>query len=142
MTWLARSRPATVAPAVRPRPPKTSIWSKSAIPCADAPSAKELDLRLAKPQEIRRRGGNRPVDREYRDLEFVSGLHRAAEHEAMRHVEALYRPRARPAGSPRHLAIDPDFRIVVDIHAKYRHCPRSVEACGIHRDRQGRAEPE
>src|SRR5271155_3747432 len=76
--WPARSRPAIAAPAARPHPPKASIWSKSATPRAETPSAKEFDLRLAEPEEIRRCGRNRPVYGEDRDVELVAGGNRIA----------------------------------------------------------------
>ena len=44
------------------------------------PSAKEFDFRLPKPQEICRRGRNRPVDREDRDVECVPRGDGGAEH--------------------------------------------------------------
>ena len=38
--------------------------------------AEKLDLRRAEPDEVLRRHGNRPVDTEDRDLEFVNRLDR------------------------------------------------------------------
>src|SRR4051812_24234760 len=58
-------------------------FSKSAI------SAPELDLRLAEPNEIRRRGGNRAIDGEHRDFEFVAGVDGVPEHQPVGHVEPL-----------------------------------------------------
>src|SRR5262245_42308744 len=54
-------------------------------------SAEELDLRLAKPEEVRRCGGNWSVDSEERDFELVARGNDPAEHQAMRHVEDLDR---------------------------------------------------
>src|SRR5215472_11956437 len=54
--------------------------------------AEKLDLRRAEPDEVLRRHGNRPVDTEDRDLEFVSRLDRIRQHD--QHVEALDRGRA------------------------------------------------
>src|SRR5580704_4236497 len=119
MMWPTRSRPAIAARAARQHPPKASIWSKFATRRAETASAKEFDLRLAKPEEIRRCSRNRPVDREDRDLEFVAGGNGIGEHQAMGHVEALDRARARAAGRPRQFAIDPDLRVVVDIHPQH-----------------------
>src|SRR5262249_53542095 len=56
--------------------------------------AEKLDLRRAEPDEVLRRHGNRPVDTEDRDLEFVSRLDRIRQHDPIRHVEALDRGRA------------------------------------------------
>ena len=54
----------------------------------------------------------------------------------MEHVEALDRVRARPAGDPRHLAVDPDLGVVVDIDPQNPIAPE-VSSCicsnaGIH----------
>jgi hypothetical protein len=64
------------------------------------------------------------------------------EHQAMRHVEPLDLAGAGPAGSPRQLAIDPNFVVVVDIDAQHRHRAGGVEAQGICRDPQLCAVPE
>ena len=60
----------------------------------------------------------------------------------MGHVEPLDRARARPAGSPRQLAIDPDFCVIVDIRPQHRHRAGGVETRGISRDRKLCAVPE
>src|SRR3984893_12965287 len=98
-------------------------------------SAKKLDFRLAEPEEIRRCRGNRSVDGEDRDLELVARGDGAAEHQATGHVEALDRPGAGSSGGARHLAVDPDFGIVVDVHPQNGHRAGSVEPLGISRDR-------
>src|SRR5271166_1313037 len=119
----------------RSRRPSDTVAGRS-------PSAIELDLGLAKPEEICRRGRNRPVDGEDRDLEFLARSDGVAQHQAIGHIEALDRGRAGPAGRPRHLAIDPDFSVIVDVHRQHRFRAGSVETCGIGRYCQGRAEPE
>src|SRR5580700_11298771 len=126
MMWPTRSRPAIVARAARQHPPKASIWWKFATRRAETASAKEFDLRLAEPEEIRRCGRDRPIDRKDRDLELVAGGDGIGEHQAMGHVEPLDRAGARPAGRPRQFAIDPDFCVVVDIHPEHRHRARRV----------------
>jgi hypothetical protein len=80
----------------------TRGWRRSRCPGhAPAPSAIKLDLRLAKPQEIRRCGRDRTVDRENRNLECVARRNSIAKHKPVGHVEALDRGRARPPGRPR-----------------------------------------
>ena len=64
-----------------------------------------------------------------------------AEHQAVGHVEALDAARRRPAGGARHLAVDPDFGVVVDIDLEHRDRTGGVET-RIGRDRQPGAEPE
>src|SRR5436305_1791102 len=110
--WPAPSRPAIAAPGARPHRPRASTWSKSAIRRVETPSAEELDLRLAKPEEIRRCGRNRSVDRKDRDFELVARGDGIGEHQAMRHVEPLDGVRARAPGCPRQVAINPDFRVI------------------------------
>src|SRR2546426_7227048 len=88
-------------------------------------SPEELDLRLADEEEVPRCRRNRPVDRKHGDLEPVAGRHGAVgQHDAVGHVEALDRPWARPTGGARHRAVDPDFRVVVDVDAEHRHLGR------------------
>src|ERR1700731_4573482 len=103
--------------------------------CWLRPSAIELDLRLAKPEEICRRGRDRPVDGEDRDLEFLTRGDGIAEHEAIGHVEALDRGWARPAGRPRHLPIDPDFCVIVDVDRQHGFGAGGVETGGTRRYR-------
>ena len=64
------------------------------------------------------------------------------QHDAVGHVEALDRPRARPAGGARHRAVDPDFRVVVDVDAEHRLGAGGVEARDVRGDRQGGTEPD
>src|ERR1700760_4691695 len=57
--------------------------------CCRRRSPIEFDLRLAKPEEIRRRRRDRSVDGEDRDRERLPRLHRIAEHKAIGHIEDL-----------------------------------------------------
>src|SRR5262245_45831200 len=57
-------------------------------------SFEEFQLRLAEPDEIRRRDGDWPVDGEDRDLELVAALDRGAQHDALGHVVPLNSRRA------------------------------------------------
>src|ERR1700676_1469070 len=82
--------------------------------------AKKFDLRLAEPDEIHRCDRNRTVDAEDSDLELVARFDSIGEHHAIGHVEALDRGRAGVAGAARHLPIDPDFRVIIDVRRKHR----------------------
>src|SRR6516225_10304710 len=54
------------------------------------------------------------VNRKHCELESVAGLDFGAKHHAIGHVEALNGSRTGIAAPARHLAIDPDLRIIVD----------------------------
>src|SRR5437867_9870268 len=102
----------------------------------------KLNRRLPEKQEVRRCDRNWSIDTEDGNLELVAGLHRIGEYDAIRNVEALDRGRAGEAGPARHLAIDPDFRIIVDIRCEHRLGARSFEIPDFCRYGQIGAEPE
>src|SRR5215469_6128887 len=89
---------------------------------------KKFHLDLAQPQEIRGCGRYRAIDREHRELKVVARRRFCGEHDAVRHVETLDRVWAGPRSGARHLAVDPDLGIVVDIDPQYRHCAGGIEA--------------
>src|SRR5437016_4377634 len=93
-------------------------------------------------QEVRRRDRNWSVDAEDRNLELVARLDRIGEHDSIRNVEPLDRRRAGDAGAARHLPIDPDFGIIVDIGREHRLGARSFEIPDFGRYGQIGAEPE
>src|SRR5439155_11625197 len=79
----------------------------------------KLNRRLPEKQEVRRCDRNWSVDAEDGNLELVARLNRIGEYDPIRNVEALDRGRAGDAGPARHLPIDPDFRIIVNIGREY-----------------------
>src|SRR5881409_1685564 len=87
----------------------------------------EFNRRLPEKQEVRRRDRNWAIDAEDGHLELVACLNRVREYDAIGNVEALDRGRAGEAGPARHLSIDPDFRIIVDIRCEHRLGARSFE---------------
>src|SRR5207237_4452902 len=90
----------------------------------------------------RRCNGNWSVDAEDGNLKFVACLNRIGEYDPIGNVEALDRGRAGDARPARHLSVDPDFRIIVDIRCEYCLGTCSVEIpdfCGYG---QIGAEPE
>src|SRR5262249_24784824 len=104
--------------------------------------AEKLDLRRAEPDEVLRSHGNRPVDTEDRDLEFVSRLDRIRQHDPIRYAEALDGGRAGIAAAARHVPVDPDFRVVVDIGRKHGFCVDRFEIADLRRYRQHRSVPD
>jgi hypothetical protein len=84
-------------------------------------SPEKFDFCLAEPDGIGGRRRYRPVDAEHRNLEGVSGPDRIAEHDAIRHIEALDRGRARPAGCARQLSL------IIDIDGEDRLGARRLE---------------
>src|SRR5262245_58399586 len=92
--------------------PQADMWSSW--------SAEKFDFCIAEPNGVGGRRGYRPVDAEHRNLEGVAGPDRIAEHDAVGHVEALDRGRARPAGRARQLSIDPHLRVIIDVDGEYR----------------------
>src|SRR6516162_6518451 len=75
----------------------------------------KLNLRRAEPDEVLRRDGNRPIDAEDSNLEFVSRLDRIRQHHSIVHNEASDRCRAGISAAPPYLRVDPDFRVDVAI---------------------------
>src|SRR5262249_30646062 len=102
----------------------------------------KLNLRRAEPDEVLRRDGNRPIDAEDSNLEFVSGLDRIRQHHSIRHVEALDGGGAGIATAARHLAVDPDFSVVVDIRREHGFCVGRFEIADLRRYRQHRTVPD
>src|SRR5271163_3783798 len=102
----------------------------------------EFDLGLAEPDEIRRRDRDRSVDAEHRDLEFVARFDRICEYDAIGHVEALDRGWARIAAAARHLAVDPDLRVIVHIGGEHRLGARRLEVADLCRNGQVGAIPD
>src|SRR5262245_6731077 len=102
----------------------------------------KLDLRRAEPDEVLRRDGNRPIDAEDSDLEFVSRLDRIRQHHSIGHVEALDSGGAGIATAARHLAVNPDFRVVVDIRREQGFCVGRFEIADLRRYRQHRTVPD
>src|SRR5215472_14115536 len=101
----------------------------------------KLNLRRAEPDEVLRRDGNRPIDAEDSNLEFVSRLDRIRQHHSIRHVEALDGGGAGIATAARHLAVDPDFSVVVDIRREHGFCVGSFEIVDLRLYRQHRTVP-
>src|SRR5712692_8133073 len=104
--------------------------------------AKKLDLCLTEKDKIHRRDRDWPVDAEDCDLELVAWLDRVGEHDAIGHVEALDGGWAGVAGAARHLPIDPDFCVIVDVRSTHRRGARRVEVPDFCRYRQVRTVPE
>src|SRR6516165_3372188 len=151
-----RIRPAPVLPFVpverRPRvalfaPLRDKVTSSAmaSIQCSEDEAlgtlTEKLNLRRAEPDEVLRRDGNRPIDAEDSNLEFVSRLDRIRQHHSIGHVEALDRGRAGIAAAARHLPVDPDFRVVVDIGRKHGFCGDRFEIADLRRYRQHRTVP-
>src|SRR5215470_17234510 len=101
----------------------------------------KLDLRRAEPDEVLRRDGNRPIDAEDSDLEFVSRLDRIRQHHSIGHVKTLDGGGAGIATAARHLAVDPDFRVIVDIRREHGFCVGRFEIADLRRYRQHRTVP-
>src|SRR5260221_11263985 len=101
----------------------------------------KLHLGVTEEDEVRWRDRDRAVDAKYCDLELVAGLDGFGEYDAVRHVEALDGGGARIAAAPRHLAVDPHFRIIVSIGREHRFGAGGVEVADLGRDGQGRAIP-
>src|SRR5215475_10663313 len=90
-------------------------------PCrASRSSTIKLHHGLAKPNASERIR-HWSVNRKHCELESVAGLDFGAKHHAIGHVEALNGSRAGIVAPARHLAIDPDFRIIVDQDVEHRH---------------------
>ena len=73
--------------------------------------------------------------------EMLAAFGVGAQHQAVRHVEALDRGGARPAGYARQLAVDPDLGVVVDIGGEVGDGTGGIEIADLGRDGQRRAEP-
>src|SRR5262245_34853304 len=116
------------------------------IQCSDFEAlgtlTEKLNLRRAEPDEVLRRDGNRPIDAEDSNLEFVSRLDRIRQHHSIRHVEALDGGGAGIATAARHLAVDPDFRVIVDIRREQGFCVVRFEIADLRWYRQHRAVPD
>src|SRR6516164_773774 len=120
--------------------------ARASIPCSEGEAlgtlTEKLNLRRAEPDEVLRRDGNRPIDAEDSNLEFVSRLDRIRQHHSIGHVEALDRGRAGIAAAARHLPVDPDFRVVVDIGRKHGFCVDRFEIADLRRYRQHHTVPD
>src|SRR5437867_1316244 len=87
----------------------------------------KLHLRCAEPDEVHWRDRNRPVDAEDRNLELVARLDCVRQDDAIRYVETLDGGWAGIAAAARHVPVDPDFRVVVDIGREHGLCVRRFE---------------
>src|SRR5262245_51282595 len=96
----------------------------------------ELDPRLAEEDRVQRCQTDGPVDAEDRDLEFVARFHLLGEHNAIGHVEALDRRRARAPAAPRHRAVDEGFGVVVDGEGEHRDGAARIEIADLRWDGQ------
>src|SRR5262245_29804798 len=97
---------------------------------------------LAEKYKVRRRYGNRPVDAEDCDLEFVTRLDRIGQYDPIGDVETLDRGRAGDTGTPRHFSITPDFCVIVDIGGQHCFGTRRFKVPDFCRYDQVGAEPE
>src|SRR3954467_3564166 len=115
--------------------PAHSAGSLGASAISALTSLEEFDLRLPEEHRVRGRQRDRPVDAEDRDLEFIAWLHALAQNDAVRHVEALDRRGAWPSRGARQLAVDPDFRVVVDGKGENDARPSSIQIADLRRNR-------
>src|SRR6516162_10551294 len=120
--------------------------ARASIPCSEGEAlgtlTEKLNLRRAEPDEVLRRDGNRPIDAEDSNLEFVSRLDRIRQHHSIGHVEALDGGGAGIATAARHLAVDPDFRVIVDIRREHGFCVGRFEIADLRWYRQHRSVPD
>src|SRR5262245_66283755 len=108
------------APVVELPEPESDTPSAMRRRIASHSSTIKLHHGLAKPNASERIR-HWSVNRKHCELESVAGLDFGAKHHAIGHVEALNGSRAGIAAPARHLAIDPDLRIIVDQDVEHRH---------------------
>src|SRR5215475_8773871 len=88
---------------------------------------------LAEKYEVRRRDRDWAVDGEDRNLELVIRLDRIGKHYPVRDVEALDRGRTRYTRPSRHVPINPNLGVIVDIGREHRLRSSSFKASDLGR---------